>query len=81
MADNVQNATLEVLKRIQEKLGEHDKRFDQIDKRFDRFEELMRKQRRDVAGILVMMKATAGDFDERVTAIENRMDALEAQRS
>ena len=81
MSDNVQSATLEVLKRIQEKLGEHDERFDQIDKRLDRFEELMRKNRRDIAGMLVMMKATAGDFDGRMTALVARFDALETRPS
>ena len=73
MADNVQNAVLDILRKIQDKLAEHDKRF-------DRLEEIVRKQRRDSAGMLVMMRATAGDFDERVTEIESRMDALEAGR-
>jgi hypothetical protein len=74
MTDNVQTAMLEILKKIQDKLSEHDKRF-------DRLEEIVRKQRRDSAGMLVMMRATAGDFDQRVGEIEARMDALEAKRS
>ncbi|MGL5115168.1 MAG: hypothetical protein ACRC7C_07575 [Beijerinckiaceae bacterium] len=72
---------LEILKRIQEQLADHSRRFDRMDQRFDRLEELSRKQRRDMAGVLVMMKATAGSFDERVEAIEARVTALEAQRS
>ncbi|MGL5139151.1 MAG: hypothetical protein ACRC7G_15445 [Beijerinckiaceae bacterium] len=72
---------LEILKRIQEQLADHSSRFDRMDQRFDRLEELSRKQRRDMAGVLVMMKATAGSFDERVEAIEARVTALEAQRS
>jgi hypothetical protein len=74
MTDKVQTAMLEILKKIQDKLSEHDKRF-------DRLEEIVRKQRRDSAGMLVMMRATAGDFDQRVGEIEARMDALEAKRS
>ncbi len=73
MVDNVQNAVLDILKSIQAKLLEHDQRF-------DRLEEIVRKQRRDSAGMLVMMRATAGDFDERVREIEERMDALEDHR-
>jgi hypothetical protein len=74
MSDNVQTAMLKILKKIQEKLSEHDRRF-------DRLEELVRKQRRDSAGMLVMMRATAGDFDQRVSEIEARMDAFDAARS
>ena len=73
MTNNVQNVMLDILKKIQDKLSEHDKRFDQL-------EEIVRKQRRDSAGMLVMMRATAGDFDARVTEIEERMDALEGRR-
>lgn len=31
--------------------------------------------------MLVMMRATASDFDERVTIVEERMEAFEARRS
>jgi hypothetical protein len=71
MSGNVQTAIFDILKRIQEQQAEHSRRF-------DRLEDIIRKQRRDTAGMLVMMKATAGDFDERVTAVEERMDRYDA---
>ncbi len=43
-----------------------------------RIEEIVRKQRRNSAGMLVMMQATASDFNERVSLVEERLDALEA---
>lgn len=75
MADNVQNATLEVLKRIQEDIATLRQ---EVREGFARGEEVARKQRRDVAGMLVMMKATAGEFGGRMTALVARIDALEA---
>ncbi|WP_064742434.1 hypothetical protein, partial [Bradyrhizobium sp. ORS 375] len=51
------------------------------EKRLDALETLIRKQRRDSAGMLVMMRAAASDFDERVSAVEERMAALEARKS
>ena len=47
----------------------------------DRMESLIRKQRRDAAGMLVMMRATASDFDERVNEVEERVAAQEAKTS
>lgn len=68
----------EILKTIQAQLSEHDKRFDAVDKRFDELGDLVRKQRRDTAGLLVMAKAVTGDFAEQVAAIEERVRVLEA---
>jgi hypothetical protein len=78
MSDNVQTAMLEILKKIQQDNADFRK---SVESRFDRLEELVRKQRRDSAGMLVMMRATAGDFDQRVSEIETRMDAFDAARS
>ncbi|MGJ5150849.1 hypothetical protein [Bradyrhizobium sp. HKCCYLR1023] len=50
-----------------------------VDTRFERVESLIRKQRRHAAGMLVMMRAAASDFDERVTEVEERMAAPEAK--
>ncbi|WP_315734417.1 hypothetical protein [Bradyrhizobium sp. SZCCHNR1093] len=47
----------------------------------ERMEALIRKQRRDSAGMLVMMRAAASDFDERVTEVEERTAALEARKT
>jgi hypothetical protein len=74
MSDNVQSATLDILKKIQADIGG-------IKDRLDRIEDINRKQRRDSAGMLVMMRATAGDFDERVSEVEARVEALEARRT
>jgi hypothetical protein len=37
--------------------------------------DLARNQRRDMAGIVVIMKSVVGDFEERVTDLVRRMDA------
>jgi hypothetical protein len=42
-------------------------------------EELLRKHRRDTAGLLVMAKGTAGQFAEDLAAVEERVRALEAR--
>jgi hypothetical protein len=44
-------------------------------------ESLIRRQRRDAAGMLVMMRATASDFDERASEVEERVAALEGKIS
>lgn len=69
----------EVLKKIQAQLSEHDKCFDAIDKRFDELGDLVRKQRRDTAGLLVMAKSITGNFAEELAAIEERVRVLEAR--
>jgi hypothetical protein len=48
--------------------------------RLERIENLVRKQRREGAGMLVMMRATVSDFDERVGDVEERLAALEAKQ-
>jgi len=83
MSDNVENAVFEILKKIQGdiSLGRYEvKQFKQdTETRFERLEALVRKQRRDGAAMLVMMRAAAGDFEERVTAVEQQIAALEAR--
>lgn len=49
--------------------------------RLKRIENLVRKQRREGAGMLVMMRATVSDFDERVGDVEERLAVLEARQS
>jgi hypothetical protein len=44
--------------------------------RLERIENLVRKQRREGAGMLVMMRATVSDFDERVGDVEERLAAV-----
>jgi hypothetical protein len=48
--------------------------------RLERIENLVRKQRHEGAGMLVMMRATVSDFDERVGDVEERLAVLEAKQ-
>ena len=83
MANNVEDATHQILKGIQASIATLHERVsklnDDFGQRFDHLEAAMRKDRRNVAGMLVMMRATAGDFDERVAEVEERVAALEAR--
>jgi hypothetical protein len=85
MSENVKEAILPILVRMQEELAAL--RREQAEfraenaTRFQRLEELGHRQRRDMAGVLVMMKSTVGDFDERVSQLEARVAKLEAARN
>lgn len=83
MTDNVENATLEILKSIQASLARLDSKIDDVDQRLsgkiDGLAAKVAKFQRDLAGTLVMMRATAGDFDRRVTEVEDRVIALERE--
>ncbi|CAN5348523.1 hypothetical protein BH11PSE4_BH11PSE4_38290 [soil metagenome] len=83
MNENVQTAMFEILKKVQGDLAafraETEQRFQRVDDRFERIEDVLRKHRRDYAAMLVMAHGVVGDFDERVTKIENRVTALEAR--
>jgi hypothetical protein len=70
--DNVENVTLEILNNIQESIAV-------LTERFDRLEAGMRKDRRNVTGMLVMIRATAGEFEERVSEVEERLVVLEGR--
>ncbi len=74
MSENVQTAMFEILKAIRAELAGHRDRFDTI-------EGLIRKQRRDTAGLLVMAKSVVGDFAEQLAAIEERVEALEGRKA
>ena len=85
MSEQPTDAILPILIKIQESIRafrtEMDVRFDRVEARFESAETLLRKQRRDSAGMLVMMRATVTDFDERVSEVEERVRALEATKS
>jgi hypothetical protein len=49
--------------------------------RLDRIETIVRKQQRGAAAMMVIMRATVGDFDERVNEVEERLAALEAKQA
>jgi hypothetical protein len=78
MSDNVQTAMFDVLKKIQAENADFRKA---VESRFDTLEQIIRKNRRDVAGILVIGKAMAGDFADQMAAVIERVEALEARRN
>lgn len=47
----------------------------------ERMEGLIRKQRRDSAAMMIIMRATVSDFDERVNEVVERVAALEKHKS
>lgn len=81
MSDNIQDASLEILKSIQASIVRLEGRIGEVDQRLsgkiDALSTKVGKFQRDLAGTLVMMRATAGDFDRRVTEVEERVAALE----
>ena len=83
MSENVQTAMFEILKKIQADIASFradvNERFGRVEAGFEGLDELVRKQRRDTAGLLVMAKAVTGDFAEQVAAIEERVRVLEAR--
>lgn len=83
MSENVQSVMFEILKKIQADLfsfrAEVNTRFEHMEQRFDAMGDLVRKQRRDTAGLLVMAKSVTGNFAEELAAIEERVAALEAR--
>ena len=85
MADIVNDALPQILvgiqKGIAELRGEVAELRESVERRLDRLEAVSRKQRRDSAGMLVLMRATAGDFEERVSDVEQRILAMEAGAS
>jgi DNA repair ATPase RecN len=78
MSDDVQDAVFDILERIQADAADFRR---SVEERLDRIEQLQRKQRRDAAGMLVMMRSIVTDFDERVSEVEERLLALESRRS
>jgi hypothetical protein len=74
MAESPTDVVLQILIKIQDSIVAQATRLERI-------ENLVRKQRREGAGMLVMMRATVSDFDERVGDVEERLAALEARQS
>ena len=88
MSDNVQTAMFEILKSVQSSIGEL--RSEIADTRTGliakiqaleaKVDDASRRQRRDMAALLVMMKGTVGVFDERVSDVERRVTVLEGDK-
>ncbi|MCA3623879.1 MAG: hypothetical protein IOC52_06845 [Methylobacterium sp.] len=76
MSENMNDAMPIILRKIQEDIADFRR---STDSRLAVLEDLVRKQRRDTAGLLVMAKAVTGDFAEQVALIEDRVAKLEAR--
>ena len=74
MADNVQTAMFDILKKIQAEMASFRA---ETNERLERIEALHRKDRVSSAGMLVMMRSTVGGFDQRIADVEKRVDSLE----
>ena len=91
MSDNVQTITLEILKSIQQgisdirsevvgmpsELAEVRTDLVQVNERLSRLEDISRKQRRDTAGLLVIMKSVVGNYREELDVMVRRIRFLE----
>jgi hypothetical protein len=62
MSENVQTAMFEILKRLQSDFASFRT---ETSERFERLEDLVRKKRRDTAGLLVMAKAVRATLPSR----------------
>jgi predicted nucleic acid-binding Zn-ribbon protein len=94
MSENAQSAMLEILKRIQSDVSGlrsdvSGLRSDvsvlksdipKVTSRLERVEDLVKRQRRDSAALLVMMRGTVGVFNERMDTLEVEMAALKEGR-
>jgi hypothetical protein len=88
MADALTDAVPQILIKIQDSIGtlrselgtvrsELGTLRSDLTPRLDRIENIVRKQRRDAAGMLVLMRTAASDFDERISDVDERVSALE----
>ena len=85
MPDTVQDATFEILKRIQESIAELrsgteasiDALRRDMTERFDQFSAQAHKDRRNVNGLMALLQAASGDFDERIRDMDERVSILE----
>ena len=78
MADNIQGATFEILKGIQTSIAEL--RID-MGRQFESFAAEARKDRRNINGLMTLLQAASGDFDERIRDMDDRVSILEDRAS
>ena len=76
MTENVQSAMLEILKRIQADVSGLKSDLTDVNGRLERVEMIVKRQGRDSAAMLVMMRATVGVYDERMLVIEEDVRLL-----
>jgi hypothetical protein len=78
MPDGPTNITTDILIAIREDISSFRA---SVEGRLDRLERDSRKYRHDAAAMMVMMRATVSHFNQRVTAVEERVTALETPKS
>lgn len=85
MAGNVEDATFEILKGIQASIAElrtstqasiADLR-KEVRAQFESFAAEARKDRRNINGLMTLLQAASGDFDERIREMDDRVSVLE----
>jgi hypothetical protein len=85
MTDTPTDAVPQILIKIQDSISALRSEVGQFKRdnevQHERMEGLIRKQQRGSAAMMVIMRATVSDFDERVNEIVERVTALEARTS
>jgi hypothetical protein len=85
MPDEPINITTDILIAIREDISSFralvEGRFDRVEGRLDRLEQTSRKHRHDAAATMVIMRATVSHFNQRVSAVEERVTVLEVPES
>jgi hypothetical protein len=85
MADESTNAVPQILIKIQDSISTLRSEVGQFKRdneiQHERMESLIRKEQRNVAAMMIIMRATVSDFDERVNEIVERVTALEGRTS
>jgi hypothetical protein len=78
MSDMNLDVTQELLRKIEIMLGDIGQQLKDMNARAGRMEETVRKQRRDLAGMLVMVQAIAGSrFKDEIDDIMNVEDEMD----
>lgn len=84
MSENIKDVVPQILMKIQEDLAAFRR---DVTERLDRLEAIQKQERRNTAAMLVMMRGTAGVYEERlnqleidrIVKLEDRMTAVEAR--
>jgi|GEM_PF-6869604 len=84
MSENIKDVVPQILMKIQEDLAAFRR---DVTERLDRLETIQKQERRNTAAMLVMMRGTAGVYEERlnqleidrIVKLEDRMAAVEAR--
>lgn len=89
MAEKVQDATHEILKRIQDSIAQSGAETraeiaelrSELDTQFEQLAVEARKDRRNINGLMTLLQAASGDFDARIRNPDGRVSILEDRAS